>query len=272
MYDDNYIKEVLGSNYSFSDYYADSTYNNNSNVFSDNLYHKYDDEDKNIKNDKGKENNKEQEKDKESGHIKEAKENIEDQNSKVKEVDTKEVNTRETSKVDTNNSKIVDKEEKLEILENVEKLEKIKEIAANDVEKEENNIKNWIEDKYEKHEYEEDNNEDFNIRNLYPEIYKMIEPVVEVATDKKLNGNLTKDIFEDIVSEVYNVLEEDYDKQNEEDSVLVSARPYHRKNSFLEDLIKILIINHLTNNRPPRCDRPKDHNMRSERPPRGPRR
>ena len=67
----------------------------------------------------------------------------------------------------------------------------------------------------------------------YPEIYKIIMPMVEEAVKRHSGQNITPKLIEDITTEIFNALEVDNNIN---------------KNKVLYDLIKILVLNYFVNN------------------------
>lgn len=71
------------------------------------------------------------------------------------------------------------------------------------------------------------------IYDHYPEIYKIIMPMVEEAVKRHSGQNITPKLIEDITTEIFNALEVDNNIN---------------KNKVLYDLIKILVLNYFVNN------------------------
>lgn len=95
---------------------------------------------------------------------------------------------------------------------------------------------------------------------FYPEIYKMIIPMIENLVSRNEHMTFTQEVIETMVNEIYNYVEDDIitddikknseisNKSSNNDTVLVHANPYRRrkpKNTLLYDLIKILLLNRL---------------------------
>ena len=83
-----------------------------------------------------------------------------------------------------------------------------------------------------------------NIKNdiykLYPEIYKIINPMIEVAINRNKDKGITNEILEKIVNEIYYAIE-GYEGNN---IMLVSK---NEESSILYDLIKILLLDKVAN-------------------------
>lgn len=71
------------------------------------------------------------------------------------------------------------------------------------------------------------------IYDHYPEIYKIIMPMVEEAVKRNSGQNITSKLIESITTEIFNALEVDNNIN---------------KNKVLYDLIKILVLNYFVNN------------------------
>lgn len=125
------------------------------------------------------------------------------------------------------------------------------------------------------------------LEELYPDIFKAINPAIVDVCDR-CNQNITKDVLEKMTDEVYERIKNDNEIMininivNDSEINNVSARetrsiegkenrqirPNRRPNNqFLRDLIKILILNRLIGNRPPRPPRPRPPFPGNERPP-----
>lgn len=122
-------------------------------------------------------------------------------------------------------------------------------------------------------------NQNNEIENFYPEIYKVVYPMVKKVCNKN-SRSLSRDSIEEMVDEVYNNLEETNFNSVELNINLTnevrtnsSTKPQEKQvvenrqrpvNNTLRDLIKILLIRELLrkpgccghNNRPPRPTRP----------------
>ena len=83
-----------------------------------------------------------------------------------------------------------------------------------------------------------------NIKNdiykLYPEIYKIINPMIEVAINRNKDKGITNEILEKIVNEIYYAIE-GYEGNN---IMLVSK---NEESSILYDLVKILLLDKVAN-------------------------
>lgn len=106
-----------------------------------------------------------------------------------------------------------------------------------------------------------------NTSTEYPEIYNIVEPMVEELLSKNQDMEFTNGVVDTMAMEIYNALESDTNQTStpansngiyiEGSVVNTNSRPRHR-NSLLQDLIKILLLNHINRPRPPRPhpDRP----------------
>lgn len=119
-----------------------------------------------------------------------------------------------------------------------------------------------------------------NYENLYPEIYKILKPMVRKVCDNSRYGNISNDTLEIMASEIYNNIESDIDVINvnintkeaepsenfsRKDIKISQDKTKDEKsrtccgNPTLKDLIKIMIIQQLienSGNRPPIRPRP----------------
>ncbi len=107
------------------------------------------------------------------------------------------------------------------------------------------------------------------INDLYPEIYRLVYPMVQKACSKRNFGMFDKTMIEEMTDEVYNSIEgEETREAGEKETVLRNGdvkNPRTRetketrrpnRNPTLRDLIKILIIRELLQSRPQRPQRP----------------
>ncbi len=98
---------------------------------------------------------------------------------------------------------------------------------------------------------------------LYPDIYRIVNPVVEDVCNKNRNKPITEDLVRTMTDEVYNNVEKNSalqvniqvktelkngDVRNPNAKVKEETR---QRNFLLNDLIRILIIRNLLKNRPP---------------------
>ena len=109
----------------------------------------------------------------------------------------------------------------------------------------------------------------------YPEIYNIVDPMVEEILNKNQDMEFTSGVVDTMAMEIYNAVEADTNSTpsipvnsngvyNGESVINANSRP---RNSLLLDLIRILLLNHINRPRPPRPhpDRPP---MRPPYPPR----
>lgn len=120
--------------------------------------------------------------------------------------------------------------------------------------------------------------------NMYPEIYKMLKPMIKKACDTRAAGQITQDLVECITDEIYKNIEPEIDVINVN---VTTENDYSRANGqvrsgnnntnianvtkdshinenrtccsnpTLRDLIKILLLNQMIGNKPPRPNRPR---------------
>lgn len=101
-----------------------------------------------------------------------------------------------------------------------------------------------------------------NTSNEYPEIYNVVNPMIEDLLSKNQDMVYTSNVIDSMAMEVYNALEVDNNPidttrnvnsngiYSSENIVNVNARP---KNRLLHDLIKIILLHHINR---PHPDRP----------------
>lgn len=110
-----------------------------------------------------------------------------------------------------------------------------------------------------------------NLEDEYPEIYKMVYPMVQKLCERNWNRQMTSKLIEDMTNEIYENIEPSMSEVNlnvqvrgEEKSVNVKANEKNdvretrqRRNTVLNDLIRILILRELGIGRPPFRPRPQ---------------
>ncbi|MDR0978708.1 MAG: hypothetical protein LBL91_02025 [Lachnospiraceae bacterium] len=115
-----------------------------------------------------------------------------------------------------------------------------------------------------------------NLDNLYPDIYRIISPVVVYTCDKKANNAISENMVNEIVEEIYNIVEGEtiieaeikgrveFKSGNIQNRNMGCTRNgYSRntmyngmgretrsKNYLLDDLIRILVLQNLGNKKP----------------------
>lgn len=110
------------------------------------------------------------------------------------------------------------------------------------------------------------------MENCYPEIYKIVKPMVVTTCQMYSNQTITKEIVEEMTMKIYTNIEPQENRSNEElehrplkngDVINPNAKREDRgdrnkkTNYLLKDLIKILVINELLGgNRPNNPNRP----------------
>lgn len=107
------------------------------------------------------------------------------------------------------------------------------------------------------------------IKKCYPDIYNILMPMVEKTISENVSQEITKEVIENMSLKIYYAVEDDMVikksmemSENKPKTVAVNsssvARAEHSrpKNRTLQDLIKILIINRILNNRPNRPNKP----------------
>ena len=112
------------------------------------------------------------------------------------------------------------------------------------------------------------NNE--NLEDEYPEIYRIVYPMVQKVCERNMNRQITKDMIDEMTNEIYqnvepNMTEVNLNVQARGEEKLVNAKQTEKKveretrqrrNSILNDLIRILILRELGIGRPPFRARP----------------
>ncbi len=101
------------------------------------------------------------------------------------------------------------------------------------------------------------NYENMNLEGLYPEIYKMIQPMVQKVC-MKATGVINEEMISSMTDEVYNAMSEDTGKKNNIETRNNNSQSPRRveetrqNNYLLRDLIRILIIKELLRRKPGR--------------------
>lgn len=112
---------------------------------------------------------------------------------------------------------------------------------------------------------QEDSKNKYDIKSLYPQIYNAIEPIVELVVKNNSEKEINSDLIESLTNKIYYAIEVDKQPEtiavsttpiNEDETIQASTKP---KNKLLHDLIKILLLNNIINNRPPRPLPPPHH-------------
>lgn len=86
------------------------------------------------------------------------------------------------------------------------------------------------------------------IDELYPDIYRIIIPMIDVVIDKNKSKDIRIELIEEMAREIYNALVIDVDTNNKDlntnknEQMIKQVKP---KNIILLDLIKILILDKL---------------------------
>lgn len=103
--------------------------------------------------------------------------------------------------------------------------------------------------------------ENINLEGLYPDIYKMVYPMVQKVC-MNVNGLVNEEMICSMTDEVYKAMveEETRDsndtKKNNNSQNIRRIEETRQNNYLLRDLIRILIINELLRRRPGRPPRP----------------
>jgi hypothetical protein len=128
-----------------------------------------------------------------------------------------------------------------------------------------------------------------NYESFYPDIYKMLKPMIDKVCENYRNSTLSKEVLEDMATEIYQNIESDINVVGINASVQETESKFARNgmniattnekeekltrgccgNPVLKDLIKILLLNHIINNNTNRPPRPP-FNPYPPRPPRPP--
>lgn len=111
------------------------------------------------------------------------------------------------------------------------------------------------------------------IEELYPDVYKIIYPMIKRVCNKNSSRAINQDVIENMVEEVYTNVEETgqielnrSENQELKDTNKETENRQSRKNNNLLDIIKILILRELIGR--PGCNRPGCRpNMPPPRPP-----
>ncbi len=100
------------------------------------------------------------------------------------------------------------------------------------------------------------------VENLYPDIYRIINPVIDDVCDKNRNKPITDELLKTMTEEVYNNVEKNPQlqvnvqvktelKNGDVRNPNAKVSETRQRNFLLNDLIRILIIKNLLGNRPP---------------------
>lgn len=118
------------------------------------------------------------------------------------------------------------------------------------------------------------------LENSYPEIYKIVYPMITKKCENVRESNITKDDIENMTDEIYYALESKNEtqvniKKRPEVKVLETTGEKRQLNGGLRDLIQILLIRELLNRhrppfRPPMPNPPGPGPRPPMRPPFGP--
>lgn len=121
--------------------------------------------------------------------------------------------------------------------------------------------------------------EESKYENMYPEIYRILKPMIRKICDTRAYNEITEELVESMTNEIYRNIESEIDVVNVN---VTTENEYHRSNNqgrsgntkittegkenetraccsnpMLKDLIKILLLNQIINNKPPRPNRPR---------------
>lgn len=113
--------------------------------------------------------------------------------------------------------------------------------------------------------YSNMNSYDEDLEDMYPEIYKIVYPMVCNACDT-IEGAITEETVTRMTDEIYNSVKMDYEfdseviqeenRQIEDNQEGIETRQRRPQNNFLRDLIRILLLRELLGNRPGFPNRP----------------
>ena len=159
-----------------------------------------------------------------------------------------------------------------------EKIEKKIKNVAKDVKdkksQENKNVENDKEDIVEDKAQQSENMENVEMLNLdefYPETYNVINPIVELVVKNNIDKEISEDLINSLTDKIYYAVEADTNHEKKtnltkDNTIMVNTRPH---NSFLHDLIKILILNNILKDRPQKPNRPMPphHHNNGNRPP-----
>lgn len=229
MYDNDYLEKILGEQYNMSNYFADTYVQPNVSIV-------------------------------------ETSANVEEKDKGINASTTNQSENEETKEVFAEQSDEINNPTNIGLANLADK----KEIKQNDstynasenlkMEESEN-----IDNKEEIHQFraiqvntdETPQDEFIKVSNMYPDIYNSIEPIVELVVnnnidkrrlDEELVDTMTNKIYHAIKSESYpnNVLKVNSLPSDLKNTIPVSTRPH---NNILRDLIKILVLNNILNNK-----------------------
>lgn len=93
----------------------------------------------------------------------------------------------------------------------------------------------------------------YELEEMYPEVYKTIYPTVCNVCNRNSNYQVTEEVLENMVNEVYNTLETEknlnfYSKiENRKQTQASAMKEDRQRNNALLDIIRILILRELLN-------------------------
>ena len=245
MFDDNYLEKILGEQYDMSNYFE--------NTYTDPVTSILETQVNNSKIS----NNEIEEKDSVHNDIKLAKKG--EQHSSEKKDDTKTKNNNRDTRDKISNKSYKDNE-------------KINKKDQEDISSSKKSINNTSADS---NTTTLEINSIENLNKAYPEIYNVLEPIVELVVKNHSDEIINEDLIESLTDKIYLAV----DTTNNNDLVQVNAVPVsnnlgRKRNGLLYDLIKILILNNVIggNKRPGKTPPPPPpHNHHSNRTPIPPR-
>lgn len=244
MLNDNYLEKILGEQYNMSDYFENvnnneidieqmqvgNNNNNNSQInYKYDLYNNYINKDNKDNNEKNEQKNKPVEEAKSKGYVTEINkdETVNDENALGKK----------TAKA---NSSQIKNENNLNIKETTTKNEDVIKVNSNLINNRENN--NKVKEK------SKNNNKTIigDLKKLYPDIHKVLEPIVNLLVKNYSDKNADENLVKTITDKIYYAVE----STNNDDTVKINKIPNKKdnkriKNGLLYDLIKILVLNRI---------------------------
>ena len=108
--------------------------------------------------------------------------------------------------------------------------------------------------------YPRNEGNNMDLENMYPEIYRIINPTVEAICNKNRGNEINEELLRTMVDEVYTSIEKNPSLPVEVTAKVElkngdvrnpNAKETRQRNYLLNDLIRILILRNLIGNKPP---------------------
>lgn len=256
MYDEDYFRKIIGGNYKPSDYYANSTYEPNANVFPSEMYAQCKNSSNSNQNSNSSLNyNTNNNSDNTNTKTPSLQPNTSNNISNSANDNNNPMNT--TTRADGNSSYMINITTKNDISVNTgdEANQRLHRSLDDELKKEKEDIIEEVDD------IKEDIKRDIGLfktdfDKYYPEIYRIINPMIEAVVEKNNGASITEDLIEVMAREVYDAVEDDVDVNSggrSDNAVQVSTQPVSQTSSFMRPPMS---------NQRPQVEGQKNSNMR----------